>query len=179
MSPIGVWVAVLSPREVAVELLGVLVGIPLLPFGEVAAQRIVDGRVAGLLTLGEVAAVLFLEGIALFLLAGGKAAVLVVIAIVVVIAMVVVVVVVGMFAHARVSQRYVWAHCGPRVKWPQGVSARDGAAPQEANAHLDGERDGGHDQADIESKRHVRPQEAERRTFVLKESTILDLALES
>jgi len=134
------WVVVLAPRKVGV-LIGMLVpGVTLLALGEVAAPRIMDARMTGLLALGEVTAVVLLEGVARFFLTGGEAVVLVVVVMLVMLAMlamlavvVVVVVVVmlamlvvvtvimtvlvvGMFAHARVSQRLVSVHCGPPVK---------------------------------------------------------------
>jgi hypothetical protein len=92
----------------------------LLTLRKVATARVVDGRVAGLLALGEVAAVLLFRGFAFLLLAGREPAVrglvvvvvvlavVVMLAVVVVVTVIVIVIVGGMLAHVPwVSQRCV------------------------------------------------------------------------
>ena len=153
-------------------LIGVLMWLVFLSEREVAAQWIVDGRVAGLLALGEVTAVLLLEGIALFLLASGEAAVLVVVVLVVVVLVVVMtamvvtmaVVVVGLLAHGPGLQRCVYALILEQRSRPNAaaLSASGGPPSQQPESHLHGQDDGGDEDAENEREGHVRPLEAER-----------------
>ncbi len=136
----SVLVVILAPGKVGV-ILGVLVpGFGFLALCEVTAPLIVDTGMAGLLTLGEVAAMVLLGGVPRLFLALGEGGVLVMVAVVsmsmiVVVRMVVVVrvvvtaIVVGMIAHARVSQRwFVHAIVDRRSSALQPFSARQRGA---------------------------------------------------
>jgi hypothetical protein len=95
-------IVVLPTREVAVELIGVLVRAVLLPFREVPLPRVVNARVARLLALGKVAAVLALGGLGLLFLPAREPPVgvlVVVVVVVIVVVIVIVVVVVVLVTH--------------------------------------------------------------------------------
>ncbi|MFN2419162.1 MAG: hypothetical protein ABR593_09595, partial [Candidatus Limnocylindria bacterium] len=138
-------------------------GVTLLALGEVASPPIVDARVARLLALREVTAMILLASVAVLFLAFREGAALVVITMVVIgaVRLIVMVIVVGLLAHARSPSKVCASHCGPPVKRLLTKLARGGAAPEEPDADLDRGHDDGHDDADIERERHVRPNETE------------------
>jgi len=146
---------VLTPRKIGAVVRVLVAGLILLALGEVTFARVVHAAVSALLTLGEVTTVVLLERLPLYLLTGCEPGVPVmtgVIVVVVVVRMIVTMtgIVVGMFAHARTSQRFVEDHSGAAVKpRPVPVSAGGHPASETAHAELCGEDHDGHPEAHI------------------------------